>query len=161
MDKQRKTGSRKSGFTLVEIALALLIVSVGLLSVFSLFPAGMTSNRKAIDETHAAFFADDVLNGLKAQVAAGLEEWDDIDRIRIPFQEAQWVLADDERNTVQYESPVEGDEDGGVRIEYRLRVGYRGPDRASAYARLEVWPGRLWADEDPIRFYTEFFNTRP
>ncbi|MBN1676460.1 MAG: hypothetical protein JXR37_35780 [Kiritimatiellae bacterium] len=55
------------GFNLVEVTLAMLIVAVGLLSVFSLFPSGLDANAKAIADTHSAIFAEEVFNGIRAE----------------------------------------------------------------------------------------------
>ena len=68
-----------AGFTLVEIALALLVVAVGLVVVVGLFPSGLRANKTSIDETQMAMVADEILNGVKAvtsertwgQMAAG------------------------------------------------------------------------------------------
>ena len=56
-----------TGFTLVEIALALLVLGIGILSVVALFSSGLDANSKATEETQAALFADNVLNGLRSQ----------------------------------------------------------------------------------------------
>ncbi len=58
----------RAGFSLVESALALLVVGIGLLGVMGLFPAGLEMNRRAVDLTRASLFAEDVLSGLRAQV---------------------------------------------------------------------------------------------
>lgn len=50
----------RAGFTLTEVSLALLVVAIGMLSIVSLFPAGLDMSKSAIDETYAAFFADSV-----------------------------------------------------------------------------------------------------
>jgi len=49
--------SRQTGFTLVEILLALLVLSVGLLGVLALFPVGIDSARRAVESTRSATIA--------------------------------------------------------------------------------------------------------
>jgi Tfp pilus assembly protein PilV len=56
----------KAGFTLVEIALAILVVAIGVLAIFALLSSGLDNSVRAIDDTHAAMFADNVFNGLRA-----------------------------------------------------------------------------------------------
>ncbi len=48
---------------MVEVALALLILSIGLLTVVGLFASGMDSNRTGNSKQVASFFADEILNG--------------------------------------------------------------------------------------------------
>jgi len=55
-----------SGFTLVEIALAMLVFALGILSFFALLSAGLDQSGRAYDQTQCAVFADGVLNGLRA-----------------------------------------------------------------------------------------------
>lgn len=56
-----------SGFTLIEIAIALLVVAIGVLAVFALFGSGLDSSSRAIADTQAAMFADGVLNALRSK----------------------------------------------------------------------------------------------
>ena len=63
----------KAGFTLVEIALAILVVAIGVLAIFALLSSGLDNSVRAIDDTHAAMFADNVFNGLRA-VSVSLAE---------------------------------------------------------------------------------------
>jgi prepilin-type N-terminal cleavage/methylation domain-containing protein len=56
-----------TGFTLVEILLALAILGVGLVSVLSLFTAGLHSTKSALDMTRAGLTAQLILETLKQQ----------------------------------------------------------------------------------------------
>jgi len=58
---------RAAGFSLVEITLAMLVISVGLLTVFGLFGASLQTNAASLDDTVAATFADQVFNGMRAR----------------------------------------------------------------------------------------------
>ena len=57
----------RSGFTLIEVALAVLVVAIGLLAVVALFSHGLTASNKAVADTHASMFAGNVFNGLRAR----------------------------------------------------------------------------------------------
>ncbi len=66
-----------SGFSLVEVTLAMMVMAIGILSIMSLFPAGLDQNARSIADTHAAFFAEEVFGGLHAVAEtnwAGLAE---------------------------------------------------------------------------------------
>ncbi len=63
----KRNGRRKRGFSLVEVCLAMLVVGLGLLSIFGLFPTGLAASEDAEADTTASLFANQVLNGLQAQ----------------------------------------------------------------------------------------------
>ncbi|MCX6997569.1 MAG: hypothetical protein NTV49_10895 [Kiritimatiellaeota bacterium] len=73
---------RRAGFSMVEVALAILVLSVGLLAVFGLFADGLGANQKTIEDTQSALFADEVLNGFRA--AALTNAWAAQPNITIP-----------------------------------------------------------------------------
>ena len=58
-----------SGFSLIEVSLALMVVGFGLLGIFHLFPAGLRASFDATAETRIGQFADEVLNELHAMGA--------------------------------------------------------------------------------------------
>lgn len=65
----RRPRRRSAGFSLVEVALAMLVISVGVLAAVSLFPTSMDSNKKAIDDTQIGLYADYVMSTLQGYVA--------------------------------------------------------------------------------------------
>jgi type II secretory pathway pseudopilin PulG len=75
---ERSEGSR-GGFTLVEVALSVVVVAVGVLAAFALIGTGLDSSAKAVSETRAAIFADDVFNSLRTRneqaIEAGSAAW--------------------------------------------------------------------------------------
>ena len=157
--------SKTTGFTLVEIALALMVVSVGLLAVFSLFPAGMAANKQAIDDTYGAMFAEELFYGYRAQVSRS--DWEDIRNLQVPARSADmWAVSAGEQDirpnsgwqTVRYIPAGVAAIDFAVR--YNLVVEpVPGNESRRAYATLEVLFGEVGPTNNPIRFYTEFLNT--
>ena len=73
----------RQGFSLVEVALALLVAAIGLLSVMTLFPMGMETSKKAIDEGQAALFAEEIFNGFRAKLAVTNVAWSTADSLSI------------------------------------------------------------------------------
>jgi len=63
---ERKT-RRKRGFSLVEVCLAVLVVGLGLLSIFGLFPTGLAASEDAEKDTTAGLFANQTINSLQAR----------------------------------------------------------------------------------------------
>lgn len=161
-----KTQKNKSGFTMVEIALAILVVGIGLLAVFSLFPTGMTFNRQAIDDTYAAMFAEEVFYGYRAQASAN--PWSHITSLEVPsrssekwaFTEQQIVRPNRGWQTIRYMPSALGGDVVDFAIRYNLVV-QRHPDNPEnrAFAILEILAGEEGPTNNPLRVYTEFFNT--
>jgi len=56
-----------SGFSLVEVNLAIFVISMGMLTLFSLFPAGLRQVEDSHAATQEALFADYVLSALRAE----------------------------------------------------------------------------------------------
>ncbi len=57
---------QKCGFSLIEINLAIFLVAMGMLTLFSLFPAGLKQIETAHESTQEALFADYALSTLRA-----------------------------------------------------------------------------------------------
>ena len=64
---------RRSGFSLLEVLIAMLILSVGAASILSLFAAAAATHRKSVDRTRAALVAERVLGELKGLYTPGRE----------------------------------------------------------------------------------------
>lgn len=159
---------RRVGFTLVEIALALLVVSVGAMAILGLFPAGLEANQRAIGETRAALFAEDVLNSYRA--ASRRIPWQDLDSYSAPAVAAtMWSSPDDLAirvntpgdNTVHVNVYALFDDESIVEfaVRYRLRMEDVSPDIKQL--RLEVWPGEFGQDDpdEAMVFLTELYHS--
>lgn len=60
---------KKYCFNLVEIMLAVVILSLGMTSVFVLFPAGLSNHRNAMAENSVADFAELIFSRIRAESA--------------------------------------------------------------------------------------------
>jgi prepilin-type N-terminal cleavage/methylation domain-containing protein len=65
--QQRRANDVRRGFTLIEVALAVLVVAIGIMAALVLVNSGLDSSRRAVADTRAATFADDVFNALRTQ----------------------------------------------------------------------------------------------
>lgn len=160
----------KDAFTLVEVALSLLVVGVGLLSVFSLFPAGLKMNKQAIDETQAALFAEEVLNGVRAQTA--ILDWNDLRIALPPVAPEMWENPTELVVGVTFNKPenyyetlryiakgprsVAGKEYRDYGIRYRLEIV--DIDARRKGVTLRVRPGEYGPENPSYVFYTELYN---
>lgn len=162
----------KHGFTLIEIALALLVASIGLLGIFSLFPVGVQMNKTALDETQAALFAEQVLNGIRAQ--AQIKDWDTLrTQIELPPPTPDvWVNPDsltvragsqhyENEDALRYRTmgALAGgtDEYFDFGIRYKLEI-YQVPNSPRYSIRLYVRPGEYGPTNNEHVFYTELYN---
>lgn len=62
-------GRKTTGFSMVEVALALLILSIGVLTMVGLMSGGLDMSKVAIDYTQSAIFAADTLDGVRYTAA--------------------------------------------------------------------------------------------
>lgn len=58
---------RRHGVTLLEILIAMLVLSIGAASVLALFAAGTSTQKRALDRTHAALVAERVVSEVQAR----------------------------------------------------------------------------------------------
>lgn len=59
----------RQGFTLIEVALAVLAVGLGLMAIFALFPAGLQNAEDDATDTQAGLFADAVFSAIRGNAA--------------------------------------------------------------------------------------------
>ena len=73
---------RKRGFSLVEVCLAVLVVGLGILSIFGLFPTGLAASEDAEKDTTGGLFANQAINSLQARADDLKPRSDDAQGIR-------------------------------------------------------------------------------
>jgi type II secretory pathway pseudopilin PulG len=61
---------KPEAFSLVEVVLALGVISFALIAILGAFPAGLSTQRSAQDDTRAAQIAGDILSSLTSQTQA-------------------------------------------------------------------------------------------
>jgi prepilin-type N-terminal cleavage/methylation domain-containing protein len=59
--------TRRAGFTLTEILLALGVIAIAFVGLLGLFPAGLTASRQAVDSTVIGTILEDLHNRLQGQ----------------------------------------------------------------------------------------------
>lgn len=72
MAARRMAGTRARGFTLVEVLVALVVMSVGMLGIAALYLEGLRAGRTAIYRTTAINLAADMADRIRANRNAGL-----------------------------------------------------------------------------------------
>ncbi len=154
-------------FSLIEVMLALMVVSVGMLAILGLFPMALDQNARAVASSHAALFAEEVLSGLHACAA---ENWAGLNPgLVLPVAMADvWdgAIIHNEImtnrftgvNTVTNIYKLYADTNIiNHAVRYRLALTTNGSIKA---ATLWVWSGQYGVTSAPALFYAEFFNMR-
>ncbi|TFH14741.1 MAG: hypothetical protein E4H02_09325 [Lentisphaerales bacterium] len=128
LTRRAKRHAEEEGFTLVELALAIIVVAIGVLAVAALISAGLDLSAKAIADTQSAIFADSLFNVLRCKSLTEAEQsTGDVDKfvefwIRLRNnQTSVTVVADEAWGTVCTESI------GGVGPVNNVLVASAGP----------------------------------
>ena len=182
--KYRQAGKTSDGFTLIEVAIAVMVAAMGVLAVFALLGSALGSGTRAVADTHSGFFAKDVFNGLRAHSEQAAESgsanwvvfWDDFAGTGTISVAAHYAWQDSGsmvirsgavytqvyRNASFRGSSVTNVEDHILL--YRLIVGTNDsgytpePSWTNRTVTLEVWEGSGGISGDPITYYSEFLD---
>lgn len=154
---------QRSGFSLIEISLALLVIGVGLVSVIGLFPAGLNQARGATDETQAALFADEVFEGYQAWFAAFPDDWSSASSVLLP-PSVYTVYMDSVGDEVKGDGTIRTYVRRAVDTDFeafRYRLTFT-KDVDVLEAVLEIWSGQYGSTtgKPDFVFYTEYFDFR-
>jgi uncharacterized protein (TIGR02598 family) len=159
MRKRRLTRKgNRGGFSLVEVSLAVLLIGVGVLSLFSLFPAGLNESKNAVRDTHIGLFAEKVLAALRAN-GYEINNWTKWQNMTL-FRQAilDEALIEGTQLVQTGESNTATIEFAGMDITYKLDIQpVSDTDDFLRSASLRVCIGSEWDADAEGWFYTEFF----
>ena len=152
-DKMKMDNSQ-SGFSLIEVSLAVLVLGFGLMSLFALFPNGLRMAQADEEWTQTSLFSEKVFSGMHAN-AQGMTQTNDWQDGSMQDNLCQNVLGLELRCDGSTNAYPPAD-DSGVR--YSLTI-----DSSVPSARLNVWFGQrgsLAGLVPDAATYTEFFEAR-
>ena len=146
----------KQGFSLIEVCLAVLIVGLGLIPIFGLFPSGLRAMEEGTADTRCGLFAETVMSGMRANAAmiTNWSEWTDPGILTNDIVQGLLVgtmpsIGPNGEREIRFPN-------GGDWLRYRLTIQVTFPDRPSAL--LEVSDGRFGRFNPPqSTSYTEFY----
>jgi len=149
---------------MVEVAIAILVVSVGLLAVFGLFGDALDINKSTVADTQSALFAEEVLNGFKAAAQnitnATPSQWatavQGIILTNPPWWDPAYIKVGSYTNQYKY-TPQSGSMGKLTDFSCRYTLGVTNVANNVAGVTLSVWPLGV-ATNAPLRFYTEVYN---
>lgn len=119
-----------AGFSLIEVLIAMLVLSVGAGSLLALFAAGASTHRRAVDRTNAALIAESVMSELRSSYQHGMDAEAVVATVKARLPEEQGSY----RYDVLLFHP-EGDEWAETELYARVTVRWRtgGSDRAESF----------------------------
>lgn len=149
----------RAGFSLVEVALALLVAGVGMLSVFALFPAALDMNKRAIDDSQTALYAQEVFNGFRsATVGFSMLDNHHVDCTAPSIWKnanALWVGKGSGVNVFEFsDSPIVD-----FALRYNMSIATVANHPNLKFLRIELFNGQEGGTNNAAVFYTEMFNT--
>lgn len=180
-----KTQTHRAGFTLVETALALLVIAIGMLTIAGLFPFALEQGKKSSDETFAAFLADTAFASIRAAADSAEVDWNNLDtyytippvtisdpsvgtdvfwsdsmanlrmRANGQIRTQVFVAASNVSKWPSMPFPTSWEQYDHA-LRYRMTLRSISPRLAGV--TLEIWPGEYGTNATPYRFYTEVFN---
>ncbi len=148
---------RCDGFNLVEIALAVFVMSLGLVSLFALFPVGLGLADTARQETQIGMFADYVFGGLRVAAQSGAAWSEGTPPYLSAPGGAGHMVEHRPVDEITVEFPAHTDTDRHPSyLRYTLNLGLRGANPVVPTATLKVRAGRT-GSLATTDFYTEFY----
>jgi prepilin-type N-terminal cleavage/methylation domain-containing protein len=153
---------RRGGFTLVEVSLALLVMAVGVLGAFALFPHALAESQRASAETQASMFAESVFQTLRARAQSNWNSVNSSFSILGPGAgvlgtPAVWsepakatIRAGSGVQTYQCNVMVNSRVMTEMGLRYRLQIDTESLN--SKIVTLTVWPGLYGDTPDPAQY---------
>ena len=145
-----------SGFSLIEVTLAVFMIGLGVLTLFALFPAGLRQSESAMQDTHLGLFADKAFSGIRAEASAIVDwdDWNDINRfIAAAVNSVELMGQSLQTGAGRIDNIIQDD----VHISYHLDVGPVAGKPDLRYANLKAHIGDTYNAAEAQWFYTEFF----
>ncbi|MEC9476082.1 MAG: hypothetical protein VX764_03500 [Planctomycetota bacterium] len=119
---------QEKGFTILEILLAVVILTVGLLGLLAVFPVAMRSGKKAVETTNAVIIAQSVEQGIREGLADH--------KAQSPDGRWTYFLFNHDGVTDPLPPKIE---DANPGADYYILLPSSDPDRKSAMRRTEFW----------------------
>jgi len=153
--KSRADAPAVAGFSLVEVCLAILVVAIGLLAVFGLFPMGLRASEDASASTRTALFAQTIFNGIRANstIITNFSDWN---TANLTANVASNLVADGTLQPPLAFPTVSGSQEVQTYVRYVLTMNTETNGFAPTLVRLDVSAGGSGPFVHEV-FYTELY----
>jgi Tfp pilus assembly protein PilV len=150
--------SARDGFTLVEVALAVLAVGLGLMTIIGLFPAGLQNASDDAADTRAGLFAGAVFSAMRGTATeTNVTVWDDgfLENLNV---EGMALTFDGAAYTLRYPATATDTPENYLRYKVSV-VEVAGAPGKTYGVTLSTCDGRYGPFKAQNSFYTEFYYT--
>lgn len=158
-------GYRKAAFSLLEVVIALGVITVGVVGVLAVFPAALQTGHSAQDETRAAHIAQSVFGSLVAQAPS------QFNNVQIPLSDGVTLSPSiDLGTTLSPAVTLYADNDGkltnsATNAAYAIPIytntsvpGFTDPSSANAVTVRVAWPASAPAANQTFRDYVRIVS---
>ncbi len=150
--------SDENGFTLVEVALAVLAVGLGLMTIIGLFPSGLQNASDGAADTRAGLFAGSVFSGIRgAATNTDVVVWDSSFVVASLKVEEVGLDLDGAVHTFKPTAATDSPENY-LRYTLAITPVTAGPRKIYS-ATLSTCDGQYGPFKAQNTFYTEFYYT--
>ena len=157
----RSSRHRRSGFSLIEVTLALLVVGVGLVALLGLFPVGLRESGLATADTSQSIFANGVLNAIHANAGEITTPTVWLNTNTVEFTKEVYKIGEiyQDLTAGSVQTILNANDIPGNIIRYKLDIGFADEAKYGKnirYAAIRVSENR-YSDisRNPV-YYTEF-----
>jgi len=126
---------RARGFSLLEVLIALMILSIGAASVLALFAGAATTHKRSLDRTQAALVAERVIAEVQARYTVGMTA----EMVRERMEKEVARLFGDYRWDLLLVHPAELEPDAAASARRDGADGEEDGERAKAWAPHELF----------------------
>lgn len=168
----RPTSNQSSGFSLIEIILAMVVIGIGAITILGLFPSGMKANKASIDETEASIFAEETFGMYRTLLRNSTNLWSSIENLNEDdapaaknkelWKDASDLIAipDNNINTVKFQRKDREGNDHTLR--YQFEIDALASDHSGRTKTMKLW---IWPNEfgdspqtNALFFYSTIYN---
>lgn len=132
--------TNRDGFSLVEVCIALLVLSVGVFSLFAIFPAGLKESESGVADTHEAMFADRILSAFEGK-ASNMTNWNDWTDMDV-FKDRLIETLDVPQFKFDQETLTCFPQGGATNIRYKAAIHELNPDHSRKKVLIQVKYGK-------------------
>jgi prepilin-type N-terminal cleavage/methylation domain-containing protein len=166
MQKSR-FNTHPDGFSLIEVALAMLVIAIGIPALLGLLGSGLNMNKTSQDDTIIGTFAQAYFNAVKSVASTN---WQTIVDANIGTLKEVPGIRSEEFSTSQdfklsggphsYDLKVQGSGQEIYQLKYEPDVDIPADKPNTARLELKIWPGKFGSSSssDATTFYTEIYR---
>lgn len=140
--------SAYAGFSMAECAIALLVITIGIMGLFALFPVGLKSSREAISDSRVTIIASSILSDMRTKVSTNIHLATKYSNVVFGVSANRTNIVDDEQLGPSF--PL-------FLCALQVQTNFASKDLVEA--TLTIW-GDFSGSNVAHRFYTRFANYR-